>query len=244
MNSPKESKSIIIVSNIGDGKGRRIVKAFLDQLFENVAEQASKYMDQIDDAPYAYRELQLHSLLAPSIAKLTDVFLMEQPVTRNWSLKKKHSLDDSNGRLDYWCRYKKYDYFIELKHSYDAYNTNNIKTSTVERWDNMTSQLKKSKKEALKYSEHCNGVFLIAMQAITVYETANEPSSIENLERLLEIQKNYLYSEKFNPSPNWSALWIVPKKYITKTSVELDKSNEYYPALIIQARVSEVIQNE
>jgi len=111
-----------IKSDIGDGIGRRIANDFLNKLFEGFARQSSVYIKAIGEAPFAYRERQLHSIFAPALARFTTAFLMEHPLSRQWSKAKKLEHIDYTGWLDYWCRYRDFDFFIEIKHDYSALN--------------------------------------------------------------------------------------------------------------------------
>jgi len=240
----KTNESIVFLSRIGDGIGRRTIKKFLESLFANVVNQSTKYMDSVSEAPYCFTEKQLHSIFAPSIAKLTDAFLMEQPISRQWSKKKKLDMSDSHGWLDYWCRYQGYDYFIELKHNYDAFSTDTIKDRLIRNWDLMNNQLAVVKNDAKSFSQNSKGVFLVSLHFITVYETCSikkDPSSLDNKKRIRDIQQNYFNSEKLKPSPNWSALWIVPNQYIKSTMKELSVNVEYYPSIMIIANISNLI---
>lgn len=244
MNTYELNDSIIFLSRVGDGIGRRTLKNLMELLFRNLVEQSSRYMDTVNEAPYSFSEKQIHSIFAPSLAKLTDSFLMEQPISRQWSKRKKLNMKDSHGWLDYWCRYKGYDYFIELKHNYDAFRTDNIKDSLLKNWKLMNSQLSVVRKDAKEYRKNCKGVFLVSLHFVTVYETCSsnkDPKSFADNLRLKEIQKNYFNSDQLKPSPNWSALWVVPKSYVRSTYKELKLNYQYYPSIMVLANVSELI---
>lgn len=238
------NETTFFLSRVGDGIGRRTIKNFMELLFKNVVEQSTKYMDSVKEAPYSFSEKQLHSIITPAIARLTDSFLMEQPISRQWSKRKKLDMNDSHGWLDYWCRYKGYDYFIELKHNYDAFKTDTIKDRLIKNWKLMNAQLAVVRNDAKEYRKNCKGVFLVSLHFVTVYETCSsikEPSSLTNNVRLKEIQKNYFTSAQFKPAPNWSALWIVPKHYVLSTMKELSTNNQYYPSIMIVANISKLI---
>jgi hypothetical protein len=91
------------------------------------------------DYPFTYRERQLDSILLPELSKLCNGYVFtEYPVTRNCKTKGLEA-NNSKGRIDYWCIYKGYSFAIELKHSYDNYNTEKTKEETLRRWKTMNS---------------------------------------------------------------------------------------------------------
>ena len=234
---------INFISDIGDGTGRRIAKEFLNKILIEFAKQSTKYINAIYDAPFSYKERQLHSILAPALSKITAAFLMESPIERQWSKRKKEDIRDYTGWLDYWCRYKNVDFFIELKHNFDSYRTSIVRKETLQNWSLMNnSQLAMLQKEAKRYSEFCKGVLLVSLHVVTIYEylqNHKEPKSIGDIEKLIEIQKNYY--DKLNPSPNWSGLWILNENLIKKSKDEIEAHNQYYPGVMMIAKVYEII---
>lgn len=243
METIRNSGKVNIISDIGDGTGRRIAKEFLNKIIIEFAKQSTKYIKATSEAPFSFKEKQLHSVLLPAISKITDAFLMESPIERQWSKKKKLNFNDYNGWLDYWCRYRDVDFFIELKHSYDSYKTKNIRKSTNEKWKYMNNfQLDAIKNEALRYSEFCKGVLLISLHVVTVYDylkNNKETNSSEDYEKLEEIQINY--HENLKPNPNWSGLWVLNNELLEKSVDKTETHNQFYPGVIMIAKVFEII---
>lgn len=248
MTNAENFGTVNYINDVFDGRGNRVVKEFLVKLFDSSIEHSIKYMDAISEAPYAYGEKQIHSIIAPALSKVTDdrigdTFLMERPIERRWSKKKKLNMADSHGWLDYWCRYRNVDFFIEVKHNYDSFRTENIRAQAYENWRYMNNeQLGVVRSEAKRYSQYCKGVILVSFHVFTIYENirkTSEPKSIENKKELIEIQKRYY--ERLNPKPNWSALWIVKRDYVEKSKTENGNQNEYYSGLMIMVNVSEII---
>lgn len=233
-----------IIDDFKDGEGTRIARDFLDRLLTEFAKQSSKYMIGACEAPFAYKEKQLHSMLAPSISKITPLFLMEQPIEREWSKLRNANMINTMGWLDYWCRYRNIDFFIELKHGIDSFSTDNIRKNTKKDWLYANSkQLQFLKKEAKLFSQWSKGVILLSLHVISIYETTKldkQPKSSENIEDLLWIQQNYYTNLK--PKPNWSGLWILNNTLVETCKVEYDKSDKYYPGVLWLSRISEIIK--
>lgn len=230
--------NFIIESNLKKGDGFKIVLEFLEKLFIEFSKQATKYMNSIsNDTPFAYKERQLHSLLAPAISNLTDIFLMEQPIYRVWDKRKNRDGIDYSGWLDYWCRFNNYDFFIEVKHGYAAYRNDIIRKCNKKNWVSSITQLDNAKKEAKNYKTQSKGVFLVALNFVTIfYGTKKEESDPQfDLNILSEIKNNY--NEELSPQPNWSALWMLHEELYKNSFLELRKNNEYYPGIIALANI-------
>ena len=120
------------------------------------------------DYPFTYRERQLDSILLPELTKLCNGYVFtEYPVIRNCR-KKEFEANNSKGRIDYWCIYKGYSFAIELKHSYDNYNTDNTKEETRRRWKTMNAyQLHSIKKGLRSFDEKTKGIIPLALHIIT-----------------------------------------------------------------------------
>ena len=235
---------IKIINEIGDGIGRRVASDFLDRLIVTFAKQSTKYIRSISDAPFAYRERQLHSIFAPAISTITDSFLMEYPIERKWDEERKKDWNDYTGWLDYWCRYRNIDFFIELKHNYDSYKNDEIRKDTFANWDYMNNtQLEIVKNEAKRHSEFCKGVLLVSLQVVTIYDkmqTTKIPQSCGDVDTLVSTQKNYF--ENLNPKPNWSGLWMLNDDIYDLSSREYDTQTEYYPGVMLIAKVCKIIK--
>lgn len=215
----------------------RTVLEFLDKLFIVFSKQATKYMNSIsNDTPFAYRERQMHSLLAPAISNITDSFLMEQPLFRVCDKRKNRDGVDYRGWLDYWCRYNNYDFFIEVKHGYSAYSSKIIREINRRKWEISITQLDNSKKEAKNYKNHSKGVFLVALNFVTIYFGSKKRESCPkfDLNTISKIKDNYC---NLKPQPNWSALWMLHEDLYNNSFSEFENKNEYYPGIIALAKI-------
>ena len=98
------------------GKGQKVTKTLLKELFKNVINQSKKYYEETNDIIFAYREKQLHTVICPSIEKITKSFMIEHPIKR-----KPVGEEEYSGNIDYWISYNGFSYVIELKHDSFAY---------------------------------------------------------------------------------------------------------------------------
>ena len=202
------------------------------------AKESQKHIDYFDYniPPFGYREKQLHTVIAPAISKISQSFLMECPVNREWS-KKKKNLKDRMGWLDYWCRYRDYDLFIELKHSYFQYDKS-VRKETQERWLESMNQLSLLKAEATDYGQYCKGVISIALEVVTIYDDIKIKRVIPSHNKsVLEDMQEKCFS-KLDPKPDWSGMWCLNRKSVERTYFEYEKSTEVYPAVIMLAKVN------
>ena len=77
---------------------------FIGMAKRSLAFNSSKY--EIYEPPFVFRERQLDTLIMPVLSTLCKgLAFAEYPMTRN-SKKKGLEIEDSQGRIDYWCIYK------------------------------------------------------------------------------------------------------------------------------------------
>ena len=96
-------------------------KLFIGMAKHALAFNSTKY--DIYEPPFVFRERQLDTLIMPVLVSLCKgLAFAEYPMTRN-SKKKGLEIENSQGRIDYWCIYKDYSVVIEVKHSYDNFET-------------------------------------------------------------------------------------------------------------------------
>jgi hypothetical protein len=235
---------INIINKIGVGEGTRIASDFMEKVLLGFAKQSAKYINAVSEAPFSYSERQLHSVLAPVISDIAEAFLMEHPMERKWEIENESTLESYTGFLDYWCRYRGIDMFIELKHDRDSYKNNLIRKEAKLNWDYMNNfQLERVKNEAKRFSEHSKGVLLIALHAFTVYETLpNSKDSMagEDIDTLISSQLNYF--NNLEPKPNWSGLWVIHRDLFDRCTRDYENKKSYFPGVILVAKINELIK--
>ena len=132
-----------------DDEAFTISKELIECLFCDISKLSTKYCNEIFcDLPYTYSERRIDCVLLPALSKLShSMVLVELPAHRHCS-NRKFKVNDSNGRIDYWCIYKGYSFVIELKHSFDCFTTQKTRDDkVVNRWLKMNEQLESVKDE-------------------------------------------------------------------------------------------------
>ena len=231
-----------IISEIGAGKGKIIAKDFFEGFMEEFIKQAGRFINAVSEGSFMYGESQLNTIIAPALSKITPAFLMESPVTRKWSSIRNEDWEDSTGHVDYWCNYRDIDFLIEIKHSWDAYNSDEVTKETQNKWESVLTQVSLIKDDAKELSKYSNGVFLLPLLIVPIFETVpedNEPDSIENFNELLDIQDEY--RDKLKPKPNWHALWILNENLTESCKFEYENKTEYYPGVLFFSKLSKLI---
>ena len=213
---------------------------FIGMAKRSLAFNSSKY--EIYEPPFVFRERQLDTLIMPVLSTLCKgLAFAEYPMTRN-SKKKGLEIEDSQGRIDYWCIYKDYSVVIEVKHSYDNFETSCTNNERLlQRWRTMNIvQLENVKDDIKHYEEKTKGVIRLGLHFVTAHSSTNPSDDIreiyisqerEMLERLYKDLKTVV-------PPDFMSVW------------ELDKDMVYYangrayPGLIVMAKFFKDIKHK
>ena len=213
---------------------------FIGMAKRSLAFNSSKY--EIYEPPFVFRERQLDTLIMPVLSTLCKgLAFAEYPMTRN-SKKKGLEIEDSQGRIDYWCIYKDYSVVIEVKHSYDNFETSCTNNERLlQRWRTMNIvQLENVKDDIKHYEEKTKGVIRLGLHFVTSQSSTNPSDDIreiyisqerEMLERLYKDLKTVV-------PPDFMSVW------------ELDKDMVYYangrayPGLIVMAKFFKDIKHK
>ena len=165
-----------------EGDDFAVAKELVENLFYDMAFLSTKYdNDQFSDLPYTYRERQLDSILLPALSKLCDSKVIAELPTKRQCSNWRFQVDESSGRIDYWCLYKDYSFVIELKHSYDCFTTDTTREDAVtDRWIKMNEQLQSIAKDVRQYSETTKGVIRIGLHIITSYSDKKPDNQLIN----------------------------------------------------------------
>ncbi len=231
------------ISFLTNGEGIIKTKQFLSNLTIGFAKKVSDYMYKCWDAPFMYRERQLHTFFVPVLSQLSEIFLMESPVERKWSSISNEQYNDAHGWFDYYCFYRNIVFLMEIKHGFLSGKTGKVNKNLKDNWYNAIEQLDVIKDYANYESQESGGVFRIALQVIPIYEVANNGISkiVGDSERLLTIQKTCM--EEFIIGSGWS-MWSMLWKLHENLSGPFEYTNgiEFYPGIIFIAGVSEIHQ--
>jgi hypothetical protein len=221
-------------NNLPHGYGMKKAATFLRKSTKGFALNCSKFYDAVKDIPFTYRERQIHSMLLPAIAKISQAAFVEQPINR------KINGNSQYGWIDYWVYYEPFVFLIELKHGWHSLKSQKIRQSTLQSWRKAIEQTEAiTRSEAKSISVDPNRILKISLMIVTYYQGSH------TLEKLTPLNKNDVIAahefliNNLNPSPNWNCLWALNKKFQNASTFK-DKRNEFYPSVGIIAKVAPI----
>jgi len=223
-----------------DTDGASVSRDFLTKLTLNIVRRSTAFYDEIrnpGDHIFSYRERQLHSILAPSIADITASFIMEHPLSR-----KPHGEQEFRGHVDYWVSYRNYSFLIEFKHAFFAYNrVKSPNSNLTEKFDEALWQLKSVRIDQCRDLTPNKGLIKMALEAIVFYEGSKYPLSRNSLEGqdFKKIFNMLMKNMKFTQRLDFQALWILHKRLVEPW--QFPKEYEIYPALAFFGNISEMV---
>lgn len=232
--SINKAGSTLITDHLQDAPAIRNARIFLSDMAVAFAKECVSYYDIVGEFQFMYRERQLHSALVPAIAKVADAILMEQPVSR------KFKNISSHGWLDYWVAYHSSIFLIEIKHSWNAIKTENLRSSTQELWKEALEQLKEIPQTDVKnISFGSSSQAKVALMVVPFYQASKDENKLQNYkkEETAEIYKQFL--KEIKPAPDWSFLWHLHKD-LQVTYEYVEQRFELYPCVSMIAKVESV----
>jgi len=215
-------------------------KLFIGMAKHAMAFDSSKY--NFYEPPFLYRERQLDTLILPVLAALCKgLAFAEYPMTRNCR-KKGLEIEDSHGRIDYWCIYKDYSFVIEVKHSYDNYETSTTNDERLlQRWRTMNIvQLDNIKDEVKQFEEKTKGVIRLGLHFVTSRSSTKQPENARETYLSQEREMlNRLYKDlKTITPPDFMSVWELDKNMVYY------EDNRAYPGLIVLAKFFKDIKHK
>ena len=238
--SIRNSQSFLFSAKESDEAYYDVAYELTKKLFIGMAKQAlafnsTKY--DIYEPPFVFRERQLDTLIMPVLASLCKgLAFAEYPMTRNCK-KKGLEIEDSQGRIDYWCIYKDYSVVIEVKHSYDNFETSCTNDERLlQRWRTMNVvQLGNVKDEIKHFEEKTKGVIRLGLHFITS-PSDNIREAYISQERVM---LDRLYKDlKTVASPDFMSVWEIDKDMVYYNN------DRAYPGLIVMAKFFKDIKHK
>lgn len=234
---------LVISSCNPNDESRNIAYEFTKKLFVGVCKRSELYCNDkynLSELPFGYRERQLDSVVLPQMARMCKgLVIAEYPVNRQGRGKRLGEYD-SRGRIDYWCIYKDYSFAIEMKHSYDAFETSITKDEgLIQRWQEMTRrQLADIKEDLVSWEEHTKGIIRLGLHFITPYKHVSKYPA-EDYHYYSVHQKDILYRlyndvSKRTPSlttPDFMASWVMEERIVESYAYD-----ETIPGLMLIAK--------
>lgn len=213
--------SFVKMDTVPKDEGNAIARELVENLFFYMAKLSTKYDNEtFCDLPYTYSERRLDSVLLPALSMLCNTkVLVEIPATRQCS-NRRFKVNESSGRIDYWCIYRDYSFVIELKQSFDCFTTNSSRErKVVEPWLKMHEQLQSLEADVKEYQEATKGVVRIGLHIITSYSDKspcnqlikqfNDSISDTSVRFLKDLSKKY-----HSLRPDLMLCWKIPTRII------------------------------
>lgn len=217
-----------------DTEGVRVSRDFLENLINQIVRRSVDYYNETGDYVFSYRERQMHSVVCPSIAAITNAYLMEHPLKR-----KPSGEDEYSGRVDYWISYRNYAFLMEMKHGYFAYRgASDPRQNLNEKFNLAISQLKSIRKDECEWlGGGDKNLFKIAFQTITFFSgSKTEISRHDSRNEDLKLSFNALmYNGGLVNVTNLRALWILDERLVVP--MEYANGTEVYPAVAFVGNV-------
>ena len=224
---PISSKDVIIKELQTDSKDEsEIAYDFIRTLFKEFAKESIRFGKNKYNfvmCPHHFRERQLSGIITPILHKLCNGFVItEIPVHRKNS--------ENTCWTDYWCIYKDYTLVIELKHSRDILDTEEINQDRiVSRWKTMKGQLLNIQQEIKSYEEKTKGVIQIGLHFISSYSNHDFDKTRLNSHR--DNVKNILvrFGEKLKP--DYAGCWLIPNE------IAYDCDGLAFPSVLLMGKI-------
>ncbi|BAH76499.1 hypothetical protein [Solidesulfovibrio magneticus] len=222
---------VVYKSNIGDGPGIRTTKDFLEKMTKNLLLNSKEYCDITEELPLCFKEKQLLPLLGSAIQKTTPAFMGEVPITRSSIFKKSKS---SPGFVDFWATYRNTSFFIEVKHSFFSYFSQEINSHSIKKWETAITQLKTSAKALREGWNISQQAMLISLMVMPFYISE---SAVKKQKRELSPKNIDQCSASILNAlvPDWYSTCYLNGKY--SGPYKYLKSSEYHPAIGVYAKI-------
>ncbi|WP_291596411.1 hypothetical protein [Bacteroides sp.] len=210
---------------------KKAVSNFIENLIELSAKNAKKHISLAEYATFCYGELQMHSIIAPAIAKLTNCFIMEYPIRRG--------ISDNSGRVDYYCinevgTAKEYNLFLELKCGRQGIPNENFRKKNIELWHEANKQLEGISQEIQQNKDfYGKTVMRVCMEVIVLYADTSKGEQIKSniLQDALNISVDTLAPLGF--VPNLNVLWEFHPDIVEKAVDEFNNSRQFWGLLFL-----------
>lgn len=240
-----DSQSFLFSAKESNEEYYRVAYELTKKLFVGMSKHALAFNSKkynFYEPPFLFRERQFDTLIMPVLNSLCKgLAFAEYPMTRN-SRKKGLEIEDSQGRIDYWCIYKDYSFVIEVKHSYDNFATSSTNDERLlQRWRTMNIvQLDNIKNEIKHFEERTKGVIRLGLHFITSHsgtklkENVRETFISQECEMLTRL---YVDLKGITP-PDFMSVWELDDDMVCYDN------DRAYPGLIVMAKFFKDIKHK
>lgn len=213
---------------------KKVVSDFVEHLIVFSAKNAAKHVSMVEYATFCYGELQMHSIIVPALAKLTDCFILEYPIKRG---------DLANrGRVDYYCanrvdEHNEYRLFLELKCGRQGIpmRNNKFRKRNIDLWNEVNKQLDGILQEIKQEKDfYDKNIVRVCMEIITLYTDDSKNDNI-NSDTLQDVLKTSIDALKYNGEalPNISVLWEFHANIVDKATDDYNSKRKFRGLLFL-----------
>lgn len=240
-----DSQSFLFSAKDSDEEYYRVAYELTKKLFVGMSKHALSFSStryNIYEPPFLFRERQLDTLIMPVLNSLCKgLAFAEYPMKRN-SRKKGLEIEDSQGRIDYWCIYKDYSFVIEVKHSYDNFETSSTNDERLlQRWRTMNIiQLDNIKDEIKHFEEKTKGVIRLGLHFITSHSGTRLKENVRDtfISQEYEMLTRLYVDLKSITPPDFMSVWELEDDMVYYDN------DRAYPGFIIMAKFFKDIKHK
>lgn len=219
----------IVIWRKGQFQFKQIISDLLTDVISDAIDRAEDYIAKTKLVTFNYGELQMHSILIPSIVEKVDGFILEYPIVR------KRGRMNHFGRSDYYCRCNvgksnEYQLFIELKSGRQGLPCRDLRKQNREMWDTACKQIKGIEAEIRRNKAfYDKPVIRVSIESLSLYADESKEITQKDIEEVY-IKSRYL-SEVYEP--NLILLWRCSDDIIRIANDEWHDGRKMYGMLFI-----------
>ena len=207
------------------------VSLFLKKFCNNFEKELTRVSDFLKENPLIYREKKISSLIFPALLESSEVVVMEH----------EFKIKNKNRFLDFYIAEKDFErvYLAELKHGYEAYSRDIIKQGTINKWEELLSQIKDlNKKNVNNYIDSENKKYKLAIFVLPSFISSDNKDVLSKILDKRDTAKNYQnrIKECFEGS-NW---WYTIKVNSDLNKISIENSKEVFPFVTLLGKVEEL----
>lgn len=228
----------IYIERTGHFQYKTIVSNLLKDVISDSILYAKDYIEKIKDTTFCWGELQMHSILHPSLFKNTDYCILEYPITR------KVGRQNRPGNVDYYCRCNlkksnEYHLFLELKSSRTGLPLKKYRNECVSLWHEAYKQIRGIEKEikmCRKFGLYKEPVLRVCMETIVLYAHENRSFTESSIDDAIKIAIEQLGGHQDTngfPKPNFVVLWKFSDALIKDAKDEFNDSRKIYGIIFV-----------
>jgi hypothetical protein len=207
--SIRSTGHVAVVDQPADGLMMRTTRRFLRETVEEFARLSAEYCDAVGEMTFTYHERQVHSVLLPTIARVSDAVMAEHPIRRARSGETARAVSQS-GWVDYWVLCGSTVFLVELKHVFRGATERQAAQRLNAPWETALSQIGSiPDEEALDLATADKKVVKLALLVMPAYRNSASIDRLSPMGRDMALEAHLATCSTMEPEPQWSAVWSV-----------------------------------